>query len=139
MTAASHTAEPALAADGLGVRYGSFVALKDVTLRVHANSVHAIIGPNGAGKTTLFHALTGRVRPASGRITLGGRDITRTRDDDLDVDFYDYYEHVYLLHHHDNAAGRDGHFPVGRAFFPDVRRNDIRLTTPRIRDIITEN
>ena len=74
--------EPALAADGLGVRYGSFVALKDITLRVRPNSVHAIIGPNGAGKTTLFHALTGRVRAASGRITLGGRDITRTRDDD---------------------------------------------------------
>jgi branched-chain amino acid transport system ATP-binding protein len=74
--------EPALAAEGLGVRYGSFVALKDVTLRVRANSVHAIIGPNGAGKTTLFHALTGRTRAASGRIRLHGRDITRTRDDD---------------------------------------------------------
>ncbi|MGV7033895.1 ABC transporter ATP-binding protein [Methylobacterium symbioticum] len=90
MTAASPTHapasagafEPALAAEGLGVRYGSFVALKDVTLRVRANSVHAIIGPNGAGKTTLFHALTGRIRTAGGRITLGGRDITRTRDDD---------------------------------------------------------
>ncbi|WP_336490230.1 ABC transporter ATP-binding protein [Methylobacterium nigriterrae] len=71
-----------LSADGLGVRYGSFVALKDVTLRVRENSVHAIIGPNGAGKTTLFHALTGRIRAATGRIALAGRDITRVPDDD---------------------------------------------------------
>ncbi|MGH1571981.1 ABC transporter ATP-binding protein [Methylobacterium sp. P31] len=74
--------EPALATEGLGVRYGSFIALKDVTLQVRENSVHAIIGPNGAGKTTLFHALTGRIRAATGRISLSGRDITRTRDDD---------------------------------------------------------
>ena len=71
---------PILATDALGVRYGSFVALQDVTLRIAENSVHSIIGPNGAGKTTLFHALTGRIAPSAGRITLAGRDITRTAD-----------------------------------------------------------
>jgi branched-chain amino acid transport system ATP-binding protein len=81
-TARAPHADPLLSTEALGVRYGSFVALKDVTLRVRANSVHAIIGPNGAGKTTLFHALTGRVRAATGRITLAGRDITRVPDDD---------------------------------------------------------
>jgi branched-chain amino acid transport system ATP-binding protein len=38
--------------------------------------VHALVGPNGAGKTTLFNLLTGFLAPTSGRITLGGRDIT---------------------------------------------------------------
>ncbi len=71
---------PILATDALGVRYGSFVALQDVTLRIAENSVHSIIGPNGAGKTTLFHALTGRIAPSAGRIALAGRDITRTAD-----------------------------------------------------------
>ena len=33
-------------------------------------------GPNGAGKTTLFNLLTGFLQPTSGRIELGGRDIT---------------------------------------------------------------
>jgi branched-chain amino acid transport system ATP-binding protein len=72
---------PLLAAEGLGVRYGSFAALSEVTLAVHPNTVHSVIGPNGAGKTTLFHALTGRVQASSGRIILDGREITHVSDD----------------------------------------------------------
>jgi branched-chain amino acid transport system ATP-binding protein len=41
----------------------------------------SIIGPNGAGKTTLFNMLTGLYRPTKGRISFGGRDITRKRPD----------------------------------------------------------
>ncbi|MBL0407340.1 ABC transporter ATP-binding protein [Microvirga aerilata] len=72
---------PILAADKLAVRYGSFLALSDVTLAIKPNTIHSVIGPNGAGKTTLFHALTGRVQASSGRITLNGRDITHLSDD----------------------------------------------------------
>jgi ABC-type branched-subunit amino acid transport system ATPase component len=36
-----------------------------------------LIGPNGAGKTTLFNACSGLVRPASGAVTFGGREISR--------------------------------------------------------------
>jgi len=70
-----------LSTDKLGVRYGSYVALSDVTLAIRPNTVHSIIGPNGAGKTTLFHALTGRVRTSAGRIVFGGEEITRLSDD----------------------------------------------------------
>ncbi|MEV6754126.1 ATP-binding cassette domain-containing protein [Streptomyces sp. NPDC051214] len=55
-----------------------FTALDGVTLSVTPGHVTAVIGPNGAGKSTLFHCLAGTLRPATGRITLGGRDITRT-------------------------------------------------------------
>ena len=75
------TQTPILAAEKLGVRYGSFLALSDVTLSIKPNTIHSVIGPNGAGKTTLFHALTGRVRASGGRITLDGRDITHVSDD----------------------------------------------------------
>jgi len=68
---------PLLAARGLGVRFGDFRALSEVTLEVAAGALHAIIGPNGAGKTTLFNVLTGRLRPSEGIVTLAGRDVTR--------------------------------------------------------------
>lgn len=82
MTHASPDAPIALSTRGLGVTYGKFVALADVDLDIRKNSVHSIIGPNGAGKTTMFHALTGRVMPSAGKVTLNGIDITRIRDDE---------------------------------------------------------
>ncbi|MCO5176433.1 MAG: ATP-binding cassette domain-containing protein, partial [Thermomicrobiales bacterium] len=41
----------------LTVRYGTFVALREITLTVPQNSVFAIIGPSGSGKSTLLRAL----------------------------------------------------------------------------------
>jgi branched-chain amino acid transport system ATP-binding protein len=70
-------APPLLLAEALGMRFGDFRALSDLTLAVAPGSLHAIIGPNGAGKTTLFNVLTGRLRPSSGRISFAGRDVTR--------------------------------------------------------------
>ncbi|ROQ00343.1 amino acid/amide ABC transporter ATP-binding protein 1 (HAAT family) [Stella humosa] len=62
---------------GLTVKFGDFVAVRDVSFDLAPGSIHSIIGPNGAGKTTLFNALTGRVMPTAGSVTFAGRDITR--------------------------------------------------------------
>jgi branched-chain amino acid transport system ATP-binding protein len=62
---------------GVGRRYGELRAVDEVTLAVEAGSRHAVIGPNGAGKSTLFHLISGTVRPTSGRVRFGGRDVTR--------------------------------------------------------------
>ena len=70
-------AETLLDARGIGVRFGDFRALYEVTLAVAAGSLHTVIGPNGAGKTTLFNVLTGRLTPSEGRIVLAGHDVTR--------------------------------------------------------------
>ncbi|MFJ3164056.1 ABC transporter permease subunit [Streptomyces kanasensis] len=73
---ASGTA-PRLRAHGLTVRYAGATALDGVDLAPGPGRVTALVGPNGAGKSTLFHCLAGAVRPAAGRVTLDGTDITR--------------------------------------------------------------
>jgi branched-chain amino acid transport system ATP-binding protein len=57
----------------LTVRYGGATALDGVDLTVAEGDLVALIGANGAGKTTLVKALSGLVRPASGRVTVRGR------------------------------------------------------------------
>jgi branched-chain amino acid transport system ATP-binding protein len=47
-----------------------------VDLEVADGSIHALVGPNGAGKTTLFNMLSGFLAPTSGRVDIGGRDVT---------------------------------------------------------------
>jgi branched-chain amino acid transport system ATP-binding protein len=66
-----------LSAEGVGVRFGDFQALSDMSIAVEPNTIHALIGPNGAGKTTFFNAITGVRRPNAGEIRLEGRPITR--------------------------------------------------------------
>ena len=64
-----------LAIEGLTQRFGGVAALTDVSFSVDARTVQALIGPNGAGKTTLFNAITGFLRPDSGRAYFKGRRI----------------------------------------------------------------
>jgi len=56
--------------------FGALVAVNNVSIKVHQNSLHAIIGPNGAGKTTFFNLLSGNIEPTSGKVVFKGRDIT---------------------------------------------------------------
>jgi len=56
--------------------FGALVAVNNVSIKVHENSLHAIIGPNGAGKTTFFNLLSGNIEPTSGKVIFKGIDIT---------------------------------------------------------------
>ena len=67
-----------LQVDQLVVRFGGLRAVDDVSLKVDVGQAVGLIGPNGAGKTTTFNACSGLLRPASGRISLSGRDVTHT-------------------------------------------------------------
>src|SRR5256885_7774167 len=62
----------------LSKAFGALTAVDGVSLAIEAGTLHSIIGPNGAGKTTLFNLLTGTFRPSAGRVSLAGKDITRT-------------------------------------------------------------
>ena len=65
-----------LEARGLHLRFGHRVVLEDISLVFPDRAFTGIMGPNGAGKTTSFNVLTGRYRPARGKVLLDGEDIT---------------------------------------------------------------
>ncbi|HEY7432482.1 MAG TPA: ABC transporter ATP-binding protein [Streptosporangiaceae bacterium] len=68
-----------LAVSGVTVRFGGLTALDDIRLTADPRQVTGIIGPNGAGKTTLLNVLCGFVRPDSGHISFGGKQLGRIR------------------------------------------------------------
>jgi ABC-2 type transport system ATP-binding protein len=64
-TSAAPTVAP-FAARGITKRYGSLVALNDVTLEIPAGRIVGLLGRNGAGKTTLLNIVSGIVLPSAG-------------------------------------------------------------------------
>jgi branched-chain amino acid transport system ATP-binding protein len=73
--AEERTAASILEVEALHVSYGAIVALRGVSLRVGQGEVVALIGANGAGKTTTLRAISGMLRPKSGRIVLQGQEV----------------------------------------------------------------
>jgi branched-chain amino acid transport system ATP-binding protein len=78
-------AAPLLQVEGLGKRFGGFVALDGIDLNVAAGERVGLIGPNGSGKSTLVNCLCGTLANETGSVTFEGRSLaglpahTRTR------------------------------------------------------------
>jgi branched-chain amino acid transport system ATP-binding protein len=70
------SAAHALQTRGLGISFGAFQAVGNVSIALEPGARQALIGPNGAGKTTLINLLTGAYRPTTGSIHMGDQDIT---------------------------------------------------------------
>lgn len=62
-----------LRAEGVGMRFGGFVALSGVDLEVRAGERLGLIGPNGSGKSTFVNCLGGVFRAHEGRFSFDGR------------------------------------------------------------------
>lgn len=61
-----------LKVEGLHAGYGKTAALHGVDMEIGAGEVVALIGANGAGKSTVLRAISGLIKPSSGRITWNG-------------------------------------------------------------------
>ncbi len=59
--------------------FGGIKALAGFSIRLEMGKITGLVGPNGAGKTTAFNLMTGFLAPDSGRVSLGGREITRIK------------------------------------------------------------
>ncbi len=70
-----------LQVNGASKRFGSLVAIDDVSLTIEPGELRAIIGPNGAGKTTFFNLVSGLFAPTAGSILFEGRDVTALAPD----------------------------------------------------------
>ena len=78
--------------EGCRKTYGDVVAVDDVDLTVADGEFFTLLGPSGSGKTTTLRMIAGFEQPDTGRITLGGEDITRQPSYARDVNtvFQDY-------------------------------------------------
>jgi ABC-2 type transport system ATP-binding protein len=69
-----------LRTENLTKRYGTHLALDNLTLDIHKGEVFGYIGPNGSGKTTTFRILCGLLDPSEGKATIAGEDVTNDKD-----------------------------------------------------------
>jgi drug efflux transport system ATP-binding protein len=65
----------AVVARNLTRRFGTFLAVDDVSFAVSTGEIFGFLGPNGAGKTTTIRMLTGLLKPTSGNAVVAGHDV----------------------------------------------------------------
>jgi len=67
----------AISAEHLTIRFGAFMAVRDVSFEIGKGEVFGFLGPNGSGKTTIIKALCGLITPSEGTGTILGMDIRK--------------------------------------------------------------
>jgi sulfate transport system ATP-binding protein len=89
----------------VGKRFGDFVALEDVSIRVGDGALTALLGPSGSGKSTLLRIIAGLEAPDSGEVIIGDEDVTRdparTRGVGFVFQHYAPFKHMTV---HDNVG-----------------------------------
>ena len=78
-------------------RFGTYEALRDVSLRIETGELVALLGPSGSGKTTLLRIIAGLELPDTGVIRLNGEDATQSTARDRQVGFV--FQHYALFRH----------------------------------------
>ena len=69
--------EASVVVEHLSKRFGDFVAVRDVNLRVGKGEIFGFLGPNGAGKSTTIRILCGLLAPSEGKAMVAGFDVAQ--------------------------------------------------------------
>ena len=96
--AAEASTSPLVSVSSVHKRFGSVVALDDVTIDIARNEFFSLLGPSGCGKTTLLRILAGLEVPDDGTVTLDGADLvampTHRRPVNLMFQSYALFPHL---------------------------------------------
>jgi ABC-2 type transport system ATP-binding protein len=80
-TSSQETAEIAVDVSHLSRKFGSFIAVNDISFQVPAGQIFGFLGPNGAGKSTTIRMLCGLLSPSSGTGKVAGFDINKQAEE----------------------------------------------------------
>ncbi len=83
--------------EGIGKRFGDFVALDDVNVSIPTGQLTALLGPSGGGKSTLLRIIAGLEYADTGRIEIEGVDATNTPPQGRNVGFV--FQHYAAFKH----------------------------------------
>ena len=61
--------------ESVWIRFGDFIAARDVNLHIKGGEFFTILGPSGCGKTTLLRAVSGFLTPSEGSVLIGGENM----------------------------------------------------------------
>ena len=69
--------EYVIEAQNLTKKYGDFLAVDNLNLKIKKGEVFGFLGPNGAGKTTSISMMVGLLRPSSGKVLINGKEVAK--------------------------------------------------------------
>jgi sulfate/thiosulfate transport system ATP-binding protein len=117
----------AIQAQHVTKRFGSFVALDDVSIDVEGGSLTALLGPSGSGKSTLLRIVAGLEAPDAGEVVLAGRNATTLTPQKRNVGFV--FQHYAAFKHMTVAKNI--------AFGLEVRRRPKRDVRERVEELLS--
>ena len=99
MTIVSRSA--AVTLDSVSKAFGSTIAVDNITLEIEAGTLVTLLGPSGCGKTTTLRMIAGLDTQTSGRVLIGGNDVTLLPPNERDVSMvfqsYALFPHMTVI------------------------------------------
>ena len=90
--------EHILALENVSKRFGSVLALQNITMRLREGEVHCLLGDNGAGKSTLIKTLAGVHKPTDGQYLVDGKPVVfNSPSEALDMGVATVYQDLALV------------------------------------------